>query len=138
MQSRQVEQLLESAARSKANDDYEKLFAGLKGVELFLNLSAVPENDAPLPDQTATPLSTPLVRVGNSLRAIVLFTSKENPKLKKPFGGIRWQQALEMLVKMPAADGMVIEGASDYWVAIDKARAQFILSQVGAQAVLES
>jgi hypothetical protein len=114
-----VDELLEAAAISKSNADYERLFARLKDVELFLNISS----DEKL-------MTTPLADVGNGQRAIILYTSKDNAKLQRPYGGMLWQQALNMLVKIAAADGMVIEGANSYWVAINRARAEFLLQNM--------
>lgn len=119
MGSTSVEELLKTAATSKSDADYEKLFASLKDVELFLNVS---------PDGPS--MTTPLADVGNGQRAIVLYTSKENAKLQQPYGGLLWEQALEMLLKMAAADGLVIEGADSYWVAINKARAKSLLQNM--------
>lgn len=119
MGSTHVEDLLTAAATSKTDADYEKLFAGLKDVELFLNVS---------PDEPS--MTTPLADVGNGQRAIVFYTSNDNAKLKRPYGGLLWAQALEMLVNMAAADGLVIEGAQSSWVAINKARAQLLLQNM--------
>lgn len=130
MDSRDLEQLIQAAAASESNADYEKLFASLPAVELYLNFNNLPPPGSSQAEIVAAPISTPLVNVGNGLQALVVFSSKDNSKLKRPFGGLPWKQVLEMLVEMPEADGLVIEGADLHWVAIDKARARLLLQSM--------
>lgn len=121
MKSHHIEKLIQTAVTSKSEADYENLFTALSRAELYLNLSA---------EMEAGPLSTPVVRVGNEMRGFVLFVSKDNAKLRRPFGGIPWKHALEMLIHIPEADCVVIEGADPFWVAIDRGRAQYLMQRM--------
>lgn len=121
---RNLDGLIAAAANTKADQDYEILFAALVGAELFFNIStATKSGSAGTSGSKPTPLSTPLVDVGHGLRAVALYTAKENSNLKKPFGGVTWQKALEMVSRMPDADGVVLRSSGTAWVAIDKKRA---------------
>ena len=124
-----IDDLVTAAARTKENADYERLFDSLSGAEVFFNLSAE-KTDSPTGEARSTPVSTPLVDAGRGLRAVLLFTSKDNANLKKPFAGMPWQKALEMIVKMPQADGLVLQNKDAAWVAIDKKRAGVLLKSL--------
>ena len=120
----EVEKLLAKTAQSNNPEDYEALFSAARGVEFFFNVSGSPtssENHF---------VSTPLVNAGEGLRAVLMFTSKNNPSLKKPFGGIIWEKALEMVINMPQADGLIIQNNDLTWLAIDKENLRSILSIV--------
>lgn len=122
MDTRKIDELVSLAAATNAMEDYDRLFAALEGVELFFNVNT---EHAGVKSKA---VSTPLVEAGPALNAVLFFTSRDNANLKKPYGGIVWEKALEMLVKMPQADGMIIESGSKDWVGLDKEKARLLLA----------
>ncbi|RUL72505.1 SseB family protein [Dyella choica] len=127
MDIRKVDELVSLAAASNAMEDYDRLFAALEGAELFFNVSTEQAG------AKSAPVSTPLVTAGPGLSAVLFFTSRDNVNLKKPYGGIVWEKALEMLVKMPQADGLIIQSRSKDWVGLDKEKARLLLSAHSSQ-----
>lgn len=130
MSTRKIDELVSAAASTSADEDYERLFSALEDVELFFNVTAEGNNDSG--GAKSVPVSTPLVDAGPGLKAVLFFTSNDNVNLKKPYAGITWQRALEMLVRMAHADGLIIQSADAKWIGIDKQRAQFLLSSRNA------
>lgn len=125
MQIDTIVHLVNRAANSGAATDYDELFSKLPGIELFFNVATVEEGGA---DPVA--ISTPLVHAGGALKAVLLFTSSDNPQLKRPFGGIVWERALEMVAGMPDADGLIIQTNDTAWVGIDKAKVLALLAEL--------
>ena len=125
MSTNKIDALVSLAASTATNDDYERLFSALEGVELFFNVTAT--SGAGKPGAGMTPISTPLVDAGPGLKAILFFTSNDNVNLKKPYAGITWKRALEMVLKMPQADGLIIQNINSSWVGIDKKKAKYLL-----------
>jgi len=121
MNNSTVEKLLAKAAQSNQSEDYEALFSAARGVEFFFNVSGSPSSSE------AHFVSTPLVQAGAKLRAVLMFTSKTAPSLKRPFGGILWEKALEMVVNMPQADGIIIQNNDNTWIALDREKVNLIL-----------
>jgi len=117
-----IPDLVRRAADTGATGDYDELFAKLPGVELFFNVSTEAEGGV---DRAA--VSTPLVDAGPGLSAVLLFTSNDNPQLKRPFGGIAWERALEMVAGMPKADGLILQNNDAAWVGIDKAKVHALM-----------
>lgn len=118
-----VENLLDTAidkaATTKFDADYQKVFSLLEGQEVFFNTT---DRDA-----DGTPTHVPLTSVGNDLRAVVFFISRSDYRLSKPFGGIPWKKALEMVAKMAAADGLLVQNLSDAWIAVKKEKVEELL-----------
>lgn len=127
MDTRKVDELVSQAAASNVMEDYDRLFAALEGTELFFNVSTEQDGDK------SAPVSTPLVTAGPGLSAVLFFTSRDNANLKKPYGGIVWEKALEMLVKMPQADGLIIQSGGKDWIGLDKEKAKSLLAAHAAQ-----
>ena len=122
MNNQNIETLLTDAATIGKSSDYERLFLALKGVELFFNVTTE--------GSEGQAVSTPLVRVGPCLNAVLLCTSKNSDKLTKPFGGIQWERALQMVLSVPLADGMVIQGIGTAWIGLDKAKVESLLRAI--------
>jgi len=123
MDTNKIGELVSKAADTKATEDYDRLFVSLSGAELFFNINSTPDTNSGTP----MPVSTPLVDIGHGQKAVVLFTSKDNANLNKNFGGIEWKRALEMLLKMPQADGLILQNNESAWVGIDKQKATVLL-----------
>lgn len=122
MNTQDIDALLSDAATTGASDAYERLFLALNGVELFFNVTTGGEGNQAV--------STPLVKVGPCLNAVLLCTSKDSDKLSKPFGGIQWERALQMVMSIPQADGVVIHGVGAAWIGLDKAKVEALLKAV--------
>lgn len=108
-----IECVLSEAARSKKDEDYENFFRLAHDHEIFFNV--LTSDDSP-----EAAFSVPLVQVNSQLRAILCFVSSRDVNLKKPFGGLPWKKILEMVINIPQADGLVIQGMDSSWIAIDK------------------
>ena len=128
MNKQVLDDLISRASKTGDSEDYEKLFDGLIGYELFFNVNA----EIHASSARATPTSTPLVDAGPGLKAILFFTSRDNANLNKPYAGILWERALEMLLKMPQANGLIIQSSDMAWVGIDKQKAGTLLSSINS------
>ena len=108
MENHTVDELIERAASSKSDEDYNNLFKKLRGGEVFFNLT---DSEKP---------TVPMVDVGEGMKAIVFYVSSKDSRLTNRYGGIVWQKGLQMASKMKNLDGVVIQGTSDSWVAISQ------------------
>jgi hypothetical protein len=122
MNENMVDALVSQAASTNNSVDYDRLFAGLHRAKLFFNVTNEVKGTG------IEALSTPLVDVGPGLKAVVFFTKNNNGSLMRPFAGITWERALEMVIKMPDADGLIIQSSNLAWVGVDKQRAKALLS----------
>ncbi|HEX7688789.1 MAG TPA: SseB family protein [Burkholderiaceae bacterium] len=115
-----IERAIADAAQANMPAARARLLERLRGKEVFFNLSPGEE------------MRTPLVAVGPGLRALPLFSSREHPRLRQEkFGGMPWERALEMVARMPDAQGLVLSNLEDRWVAMDKPH---ILARLGEAA----
>lgn len=122
-----VEQAVQDAATMNTPGMNDSLFEKLKGRELFfrINLSEDPETGE-------SKLSTmPLLRLSSGQHAAVAFTSKDDAQLSGPFGGAKWEHVLDIIAKMPQADGLLIQNLRGATVALSKERIQQLLVQLG-------
>ncbi len=113
MNNEEINSIIEQASKRKSDDDYNLLFDRVKGQELFFNL--LNENDS-----NNNNLQVPMVSVGENLKAVVFFVSKNDKRLSDKYAGIVWERGLEMVLKMPNAKGIVIQSSSDAWVAVSR------------------
>ena len=126
MDASDLDELVSQAASTQAWEDYERLFDALRGVELYFHVTV--NNEDGENGIKRSPVSTPLVSAGPGLDAVLLFTSRDNANLDKPYAGIVWERALEMLIGMPDADGLIIQSNGTGWVGLDRQGAQSLLS----------
>jgi hypothetical protein len=113
-----IDALIAEAARTNAPEDYGSLFSALAGTETFLNLE----------HELAGAVSTPVFAVGSCQHAVLLFTSNDHPRLRRPFAGIVWERALEMTDRMPIADGLIVQSKGSAWVGLNKAKIRELLN----------
>jgi hypothetical protein len=59
-----------------------------------------------------------LGKLPNGVRGVGFFTSKDNPHLVVPYGGIPFESAIQMVASVAGADGVVIESKAGDWVSI--------------------
>jgi hypothetical protein len=112
-----IETLIAQAASTNAPEDYDALFFALSGTHVFFNLEAVGEGP-----ESGAPASASLFAVGPCQRAVRFFASRNNRHLRRPFAGIVWEEALEMIANIPQADGLVIQSNAAGWVGVNKAK----------------
>jgi hypothetical protein len=120
MRKENINLAIEAAAKSKSDEAYQLFFNLIKGHELFFNLSDSSNDDD---------IRVPIVSVGDDLTAVVFYTSSNDKRLGTPYAGIAWEKGLEMVSKMRDADGLVIQGTSDSWIAIKKDKIVELLNQ---------
>ncbi|VUD40275.1 hypothetical protein TDB9533_00058 [Thalassocella blandensis] len=121
-----IEDLVGKAAESKSETDVDKLFAGLKGRELFLKTNEEDKNQIPI------------VKVNGNLTAFILYTSSEDERLTTIYGGTIWESALNMLLNMNAVEGLMIQSStSSAYVCVtkEKAKSLFLVSQRNSLSV---
>lgn len=122
MNDRNLDLLIDAAANSRSDIDYQAFFKAAQKKEIFFNLSN-------LEKPNTNEIKIPTVSVGNNLNAVVFFTSSNDKRLGKKYAGIVWEKGLEMASKIPETNGIVIQSASDAWIAITKEKIEEILSQ---------
>jgi hypothetical protein len=121
-----LEALISEARRRDSREGYDALLAALSSVEVYFSLQ--PSSETGLADP---PMSVGLVQVGPLSKAVLFFTSKTSGGLTKPFAGLPWERALEMVAKMPEADGLVLQNAADDWLAFGRSE---VLGQIAANS----
>lgn len=132
----ELDKLVSLAARANRLEDNYRLFDALRGIELFFNVTVTKENGGD--GKAQTPVSTPLVPAGPGLHAVLFFTSRDNVNLKSPYAGIVWERALEMLIAMADADGLIIQSTDASWVGVDRQNAEALLASRSGSTSLPS
>ena len=94
METKIVETLIAEAARTNAPEDYDALFFALSGARVFFNLGPVEGVEG-----GGAPASASLFAVGPCQHAVQFFASQDNRQLRRPFAGIVWEEALEMVAR---------------------------------------
>jgi hypothetical protein len=117
MTDKEIEALICLATDSKSDSDYSAVFKALKGKEVYVNVSTSDSGS----------MSVPLALVGQNLKAAIFYTDRGDSRLQKNFGGMPWEKALEMVIKMPNADGLVIQGNTSAWIALEKQKVAELL-----------
>lgn len=122
----ELDQLIGQAAASKAEADYARVFAALDGTEVFFNIttkSVITPEGGP-----AAGMSTALYELKPGWKAVALFTAKDNPRLARPFAGMTWREAVQMVAGTKTANGLMIFGNGVAWIAVDKATASRLIA----------
>jgi hypothetical protein len=122
MNESNIDVLIEKAASSKSDEDYQSFFNSIRHKELFFNLSNTNEID-----NNNNEIKVPTVSVGENLSAVVFYTSSSDSRLGDKYAGIAWEKGLEMVSKMPSANGIVIQTTSDAWIAIAKDKVEELI-----------
>ncbi len=113
-----IEEFIKKASITKEDNDYNSVFREIKENEVYFNVNKTPQG-----------MTLPLTSVGEDLSAVIFYTSKEDRRLEESYGGMPWTKALEMLVKMDNANGLIIQGISEHWIAIKKKKIEELLSK---------
>jgi hypothetical protein len=119
-----VDRLIRIAALENTPEVNEQLYQALRRTELYypVNLS---DDDPP------RAISIPLLRLSNGQYAVPLYTSKSHPDLPAKFGGASWERVLEIITKMPQADGLILSNSDSDSVAVSKEKVVAILEDQG-------
>ena len=131
IENQAIEHFVSQAACNNSREVNDQLYHALKGREIFyrVKLGTVTNKESGQSEERA--ISCPLLTLPSGQHAFVTYTSKENDKLVAPFGGATWEHALEILVKMPQADGMILINNTADSVAISKEFASKLLEELG-------
>lgn len=118
-----IDTLIENAATTQSDQDYQIFFSGISRKELFFKISNVssPESN----DE----IRVPTVSVGNHLNAVVFYTSPADDRLGINYAGIVWEKALVMVYRMSNVDALVVQSQSNHWVATTKEKIEDLLDQ---------
>ncbi|MDQ1920233.1 hypothetical protein [Massilia pseudoviolaceinigra] len=122
MNLEKIDALISKAAATKREGDYDEFFDSMEGIDVFFNVK--PE----FPDGSGR-METSTVEVASGSSAVVFFISKKHPKIKAPFAGMPWKKALEMVIKMPDVDGMIVQGGDSAWIGLNKVKMHTLLSK---------
>ncbi len=132
-----IDLLLTQAARSNREDDTEVLFKALSGQEVFFWINTETQTDHISGKETAKPVSAPLLRLPNGEHALVLYTSKEDPQLQKPIGGVAFERATRIMLNMKAADGLLVVDDKGDTIAVSRGNAPNILRLLGLALIYQ-
>jgi hypothetical protein len=111
-----VEEAMSRAHASGSPDDYRQAFESLAGSELYFPVS--PEN----------PEAIPLTPMADGAQAVRMTTSRDSEHLGPRYAGIRFENAIGMIVRMPDADGLIIQNEAGAWTAFNRYAAEKILA----------
>jgi hypothetical protein len=129
--ARDVDSLIKDIADNKNAKDYAEFLSLLPNLRLFLPLVG------PLPEgftrgqkitvQDGMEIKARTVSV-QSLELILVFTSATNSKLGADYAEIEGREALQMVIKSRAIDGLLVQSSSTAWVAVERDKISDVLS----------
>lgn len=131
-----IDELVTQAARSNTKQDSDALFKALRGQEIFFWVRTEKKIDPTNGQEREVAVSSPLLRLPAGQRAFMLYTSREDARLRNPYGGAQWERALRMLTDMNEADGLILTSPNKDSIAVDKQNAHDILKMFGLSRVL--
>lgn len=106
-----VEQFISDAANRKDGLSFKELSQAMTGCELFFNFQEK------VVDGVVNRI-TPLGKVSTGFRGVVFFTSREDPRLNRPYAGMPFEAAIRMAASITGSDGLIIENQAGDWVSI--------------------
>ncbi len=112
MATQLTETLITEAARTGSSGLYSRIISSLTGQEVYL--SVLP------PQQGQSQPRFGFYPAGSLSHVVRFFTSANHPNLGRPYAGMRWEAAIEMLRNLPEADGVQIINEADDWIAVSK------------------
>jgi hypothetical protein len=131
----EIESLVSQAAKTGATADHEKLFASLPGYELFCNATKDSKASIFPSSQNSARVLITLGDTGCGLNNAIRFfvSNKRGSQLQVPYAGMTWQEALELLINEPLANGLIIVNSATAWVGINKQKARMLLDSLAAK-----
>lgn len=129
---RDTDALIKDIADHKKTEDYSEFLTLLPKLTLFLSLQGpLPEG---LPRGQKITLSEMEIKARTAsiqnLKLIVVFTSKSNPKLGADYAEIEGREVLQMVLKSPGIDGLLVQSSGTAWVGVDKDKISDLLSEL--------
>jgi hypothetical protein len=130
---RNVDSLINDIADYEKAEDYSELLTLLPNLSLFLSLAEPLPEGIPLGQKIEVKhgmvikLRTASVQ---SLKLLPVFTSSTNPKLAKAYGEIEGREVLQMVVKMPDIDGLLVQSSGTAWVIVKRDKISDVLSKL--------
>ena len=130
--NRDINSLLHSIADHKRAEDYSEFFQLLPSLQLFLPLTTPLPNDLPRGEQfqveAGVEIKAQTVSI-KGLECVLVFTSENNPNLGDDYAGIEGREVLQMVLKLPNIDGLVVQSSGTGWVGLDKQKISYVLSR---------
>jgi hypothetical protein len=130
---RDIEQIIFDVAEYNKDEDFHRLYELMIGRELFLPVDpdTLPGNSKP-GDKVVTDSSMQIkvknVQAPNGDTLVPCATLESSQLVKDGYIGMDWFGFLEMVLKIPEASGVLIQGKTS-WVGFDKGRVQYILEK---------
>ena len=117
MTSYTLDQAITSTVATRQDTGYTLVLKTLAGKNLYFSLHETSVNS-----RLRQP-EIPTYQVG-PMRCIKLYTTRTHPALSSPYGEIKWESAVDMLLKAPTLDGIKVVNEADNWVAYSKSELQ--------------
>ncbi|MEB4208601.1 hypothetical protein [Mycobacterium sp. 94-17] len=117
----EIDKLISLASETKSTETNRRLFAALRGVELFFPRTKVEHEGGQVN-------ATPLLRLSDGTNAMMLYTSKDHPDLPDTFAGGAFEDALTAALSMPELDWVIVCNRGSQWVAINKRNIPVVLN----------
>jgi hypothetical protein len=129
-----IDKLVYEIAEYKREKDYELFLKEILNRELYFSIVQAEKvrNTSVNSKMTERNLSVPSTTMFNELKMIVMHTSKDDERLSNPYAGINGLKGLEMVLKMPKVDGLVIQNKESSWVGLRKEKIENLLSAQSA------
>ena len=131
--NRDIEKVIFDVAEFNKNEDFHRLYELMIGRELFLPVDpdTLPKNSMP-GDKIVTDSSMQIkvknVQAPNGDTLVPCATIESSQLLQGGYIRMGWFGFLEMVLKIPEASGVLIQGETS-WVGFDKDRVQYILDK---------
>jgi hypothetical protein len=121
--SAEIEELVRIAAEEADPAANKRLFRALRSVEVFFPMETGQH-------ASGGKKATPLLRLPDGTRAMMLYTSKSHPDLPGRFGGGSFRDALAAALKMPVLDWVIVSNRASQWVAVGKSQIPAVLDDL--------
>jgi hypothetical protein len=124
-----IDDLIYDIAEYKRSDDYMLLYEKTLNREMFFSIISTNKtvDGTQLRVQKKDEIKVPITSELNGKKMVVFYTSSQDTRLGTPYAGIWGDKGLEMVSKMPEADGVVIQNKDSSWVAITKQQILILL-----------
>ena len=131
--ARDADSLIKDIADHQKADDYSEFLTLLPNLRLFLPLVGPPPEDLPrgqkITVQDSTEIRARTVSM-QGLEYVLVFTSRSNPKLGTDYAEIEGREALQMVLKSPGIDGLLVQSSGTGWVGLDRDKISDLLSNL--------
>ena len=130
---RDIDSLIKDIADHKKTKDYSEFLALLPNLRLFMPLvGPLPEgiqHGQKITVRQGMELTARTASVKN-LQLVLVFTSSSNPELGAEYAEIEGREALQMVLKSPGIDGLLVQSSGTGWVGVDRDTISDVLSSL--------